>query len=176
MVNKTDKEFEREFVSLIYQEAIPETVYNSIDIDSINFAGRKISIGRSCHWMGINNLQCPSYGQMNWSVHKDAGDAAKTVDNQFLAIKAMKKGKIVADTMVNVTFEGQTATARRVIYDFTGVTSALVGMSGGKALFIYFVALPVRGHYVSCVMSFWNNDQINPGGLSPLLENVMKLN
>lgn len=175
MVNKTNREFEREFVRLIYQEAIPETVYNSIDIDSINFAGRKIPMGSSCHWMGINNLQCPSYGQMNWSVHKDAGDAAKTVHNQFLAIKAMKKGKIVADTMVNVIFEETATTAKRVIYDFTGVTSALVGMSGGKTLTIYFVAAPVRGHYVSCVMSFWNNDQINPDGLPPLLEQVMKL-
>ncbi len=176
MVNKTDREFERDFVRLIYQEAIPESVYNSIDVDSINFAGRKIPMGSSCHWMGINNLQCPSYGQMNWSVHKDGGDASKTVDNQFLAIKAMKKGKIVADTTVNVTFEGTATTARRVIYDFTGVTSALVGMSGGKSLTIYFVAAPIRGYYVSCVMSFWNNDQINPGGLSPLLEQVMKLN
>jgi hypothetical protein len=24
-------------------------------------------------------------------------------------------------------------------------------------------------------MSFWNNDQINPSGLAPLLEQVMKL-
>ncbi|MHC1778334.1 MAG: hypothetical protein AB9834_23235 [Lentimicrobium sp.] len=176
MVNKTDRDFEREFVRLIYQEAIPETVYNSLEVDSINFAGRKIPVGSSCQWMGINNLQCPSYGQMNWSVHKDADDAAKTVKNQFFAIKSMKKGKIVTDTTVNVTFEGTATSARRVIYDFTGVTSALVGMSGGKTLTIYFVAAPVRGHYVSCVMSFWNNDQINPGGLPPLMEQVMKLN
>jgi hypothetical protein len=48
-------------------------------------------------------------------------------------------------------------------------------MSGGKTLTIYFVAAPVRKNYVSCVMSFWNNDQINPSGLTPLLEQVMKL-
>ena len=47
MVNKTNREFEREFVRLIYQEAIPETVYNSIDIDSINFEKRKIPMGSS---------------------------------------------------------------------------------------------------------------------------------
>jgi hypothetical protein len=28
---------------------------------------------------------------------------------------------------------------------------------------------------VSCVMSFWNNDVVNPSGLPPLLEHVMKL-
>jgi hypothetical protein len=48
-------------------------------------------------------------------------------------------------------------------------------MTGGKTLTIYFVAAPVRENNVSCVMSFWNNDQINSSGLSPLLEQVMKL-
>ena len=124
---------------------------------------------------GVNNVQCRYYGQMNWSVHKDLDDATKTVNNQFESIKARKNGKIVADTTVNVIFEGTETTAKKVIYDFTGMTSALVGMSGGKTLTIYFVAAPVRQNSVSCVMSFWNNDQINPSGLAPLLEQVMKL-
>ena len=42
-------------------------------------------------------------------------------------------------------------------------------------LTVYFVAAPIRGNFVSCVMSFWENDQINPGRLPPLLEQVMKL-
>lgn len=175
MVNKTDKEFERAFTKLIYNDAIPKTLYNSIEIDSINFAGRKISLGSSCHWMGINNVQCPYYGQMNWSVHKDLADASKSVENQLEEIKARKNAKIVSDTTVEVIFEGTTTKAKRIIYDFKGVTSALVGMSGGKILTIYFVAAPVRLNFVSCVMSFWNNDQINPSGLSPLLEQVMKI-
>jgi hypothetical protein len=61
------------------------------------------------------------------------------------------------------------------VYDFKGVKSLLVGMSGGKTLTIYFVASPAKENFVSCVMSFWNNDNINPGGLPPLLEEVMKL-
>jgi len=39
----------------------------------------------------------------------------------------------------------------------------------------YYVACEVRNNYVSCVMSFWNNDQINESGLPPLLEKVMQL-
>jgi hypothetical protein len=175
-VNKTDKEFEQNFIRLVIDNLIPKSVYNNLQIDSINFAGRKIPLGGSCHWMGVNNVQCHFYGQMNWSVHKDIDDAQKTVNNQFETIKAGNNGKIIADTIVNVTFEGTKTTAKRVIYDFTGITSALVGMSGGKTLTIYFVAAPVRQNYVSCVMSFWNNDQINPSGLAPLLEQVMKLN
>lgn len=174
-INKTNKEFERNFIKLVVNNQIPKSVYNDLQLDSIDFAGRKIPLGGSCHWMGVNYVQCHYYGQMNWSVHKDMDDAIITVNNQFESIKARKNGKIVADTTVNVIFEGIETTAKKVIYDFTGVTSALVGMSGGKTLTIYFVAAPVRGNNVSCVMSFWNNDQINPSGLAPLLEQVMKL-
>lgn len=174
-INKTNKELERNFIKLVKDNLIPKSVYNNLQIDSIDFAGSKIPLGGSCHWMGVNNVQCRYYGQMNWSVHKDLDDAVKTVNNQFESIKARKNGKIVADTTVSVIFEGTETTAKKVIYDFTGMTSALVGMSGGKTLTIYFVAAPVRQNNVSCVMSFWNNDQINPSGLAPLLEQVMKI-
>ena len=63
-----------------------------------------------------------------------------------------------------------------MVYDFTGVKSMLTGMSGGKTLTIYYVAEKVRGNYMNCVMSFWNNDVINPEtNLPPLLDEVMKL-
>jgi hypothetical protein len=174
-INKINKEFERKFIKLIKENLIPKTVYNKVQIDSLNFAGRKILMDESCRWMGVNNVQCHNFGQMNWSVHKDLDDAVKTVNNQFESIKARQNGKIVAETTVNVTFEGTETTAKKIIYDFTGMTSALAGMTGGKTLTIYFVAAPVRENNVSCVMSFWNNDQINSSGLSPLLEQVMKL-
>lgn len=174
-INKTNKDFEHKFIKLVVNNQIPKSVYNNLQIESIDFAGRKIPLGNSCHWMGVNNVQCRYYGQMNWSVHKDLEDAKTTVNNQFQTVTSRKNGKVVADTIVNILFEGTETTARKVIYDFTGVTSALVGMSGGKTLTIYFVAAPVRDNYVSCVMSFWNNDQINPSGLPPLLEQVMKL-
>jgi hypothetical protein len=174
-INKTDRDFERSFVKLILNDSIPASVYEPLEIDRINFAGRKITLGRSCQWMDVNNVQCPYYGQMNWSVHKTLADATQSVNNQFNVIKAKKQGKIVAEDAVNVIFEGTEVTAKKAIYDFKGITSLLVGMSGGKTLTIYCVAAPVRQHYVSCVMSFWNNDNINPSGLPPLLEEVMKL-
>ncbi|MEO7872449.1 MAG: hypothetical protein ABIT08_07670 [Bacteroidia bacterium] len=174
-VNKTDKELERQFVKLIKNNEIPKSIYDSLQIDSINFAGRKIPLGSSCRWMEINNVQCSYYGQMNWSVHKSFEDASLSVNNQYKVIKAKKGGKVVSDTTVTVVFEGAEAKAKKIVYDFTGVTSVLVGMSGGKTLTVYFVAAPVRNNFVSCVMSFWNNDQINPSGLTPLLEQVMKI-
>ncbi|MRG44038.1 hypothetical protein GFS24_02875 [Chitinophaga sp. SYP-B3965] len=174
-INKQDRAFEREFVKLILDNAIPKSVYTPVEIDSINFAGRKIPLGRSCYWMGINNVQCPSYGQLNWSVHETLEDAAQSVTNQYNVIKAKKGGKIVSEGSVDVTFEGVDVKAQKAVYDFKGVTGLLAGMSGGKTLTVYLVSAPVRGNYVSCVMSFWNNDVINPGGLPPLLEKVMKL-
>ena len=76
---------------------------------------------------------------------------------------------------MEVIFEGTPTTAKKVIYDFTGVKSLLARTSDGKNLTIYYVASKVRENYVSCVMSFWNNDNITKNGLAPLLEEVMQL-
>jgi len=175
-INKTDKELEREIVHLIITNKIPQALYEQAYIvDSINFSGRKIPLGRSCRWMGINNVQCPYYGQMNWSVHKTLEDASASAENQKKVIQVKKQGKIISEEEVNVVFEGSEVKAKKAVYDLKGVTSLLAGMSGGKTLTIYFVAAPVRQNFVSCVMSFWNNDVINPSGLPLLLEQVMKL-
>lgn len=173
--NKNDKTFEREFIALIINDQIPKSVYTSLIIDSINFAGRKIALGKSCNWMGINNVQCPYYGQMNWSVHKTLDDASQSVTTQYNVIKVKRGGKIISEELIDVIFEGAEVKAKKVVYDFKGVKSLLVGMSGGKTLTIYFVASPAKQNFVSCIMSFWNNDSVNPSGLPPLLEEVMKL-
>lgn len=174
-INKNDRDFHRLFIKLILDNSIPKSVYDSQQIDIINFAGRKIHLGRSCNWKSINNVQCPSYGQMNWSVHQTSDDAANSVTNQINVIKARKSGKFISEESVDVIFEGSEVKAKKATFDFKGVSGLLAGMSGGKTLTIYFVSAPVRGNYVSCVMSFWNNDVVNPSGLSPLLEQVMKL-
>lgn len=173
--NKTDKELERTIVRLIKNDAIPKSIFTPLEIDSIDFAGRKIYLGKRCNWMAINNVQCPYNGQMDWSIHKSLDDASQALNNRFTSIKASKGGKIISDTTVTVIFEGTEIKSRRIVYDFTGIKSLLVGMSGGKTLTVYYVAAPVRNNFVSCIMSFWNNDRINPGGLPPLLEQVMKL-
>lgn len=174
-INKRDKDFERKLTSIIIENKIPKDNFTPIVIDSINFVGRKIKLGSSCNWMDINNVQCPYYGQMNWSVHKDLEDAKNTVEQQFAITKSRKNGKVVSEEMVDIEFEGTETKAKKVIYDFTGLTSVLASMSGGKTLTIYYVATEVRGNYVSCVLSFWNNDTITENGLAPLLEKVMKL-
>jgi len=157
-INKSDKEFERTIVIPIIEKKIPKENFASMKIDSINFAGRKIKLGK-----------------MNWSVHKDLQDAKNTVDQQFEITKSQKGGKVISEEIVNVEFEGSEIKVKRIIYDFTGVKSLLVGMSGGKTLTIYYIASAVRGNYVSCILSFWDNDTLTENGLAPLLEKVMQL-
>ncbi|WP_316836100.1 hypothetical protein [Pedobacter nutrimenti] len=175
-LNKKDRVFERSFVQLLLNRSIPDSVYQSLQIDSINFAGRKIALGNQCYWMGVGNTQCPGHGQMSWSVHKDELEAREDVLNRYKVIKAKKNGRVLSEETVNVVFEGIEVRAKKIIYDFKGLTSALVRMSGGQTLTVYFVNAPVRNQYVSCVMSFWNNDKVNPEtGLPGLLSQVMKL-
>ena len=174
-INKNNREFERNFIELVCNNSIPENIYNSPEIDSINFAGRKIPLGKSCRWMGVNNVQCPYYGQMNWSVHKDMEDASTTIENHYAVLKSKKGVKVVSEDIVDVIFEGVETTAQRGVFDYTGARALLLSMEGSKRLTVYLVSVPIRDNFVSCVMSFWGSDQIKPSGLPPLLEQVMKL-
>lgn len=172
----TDQETEEQLVNKIIDQLIPKENFVPLQIQSIDFAGRKIELGNSCYWTFLNSVQCPYFGEMNWSLHKTLEDAKQSVENQLNVTKSRKGAKITSENIVDVEFEGVTTKAKKVILEFTGITSALAGMSGGKSLTIYYVAENVRTKNVSCVMSFWNNDQINPETkLPPLLEKFMKL-
>ena len=174
-INKRDKDFERNMINHNMENTIPKENFASIKIDSINFVGRKIKLGTNCNWTNVNTVQCPYYGEMNWSVHKDLQDAKNTIEQQFEVTKSKKGGKIISEETVEIEFEGTETNAKKVILGFKGMKSLLVGMTGGKTLTIYYVATKVRENYVSCVLSFWNNDTITENGIAPLLEKVMKL-
>ena len=173
---KTDTETEEKLVNAIVENKIPKENYVPMKINAINFAGRTIELGNDCYWPFLNTVQCPYRGEMNWSVHKILEDAKETIENQLNNTKSQKGGKVTSEEIVNIEFEGVTTKAKKVIYDFTGVTSALAGMSGGKTLNIYYIAENVRDRNISCVMSFWNNDDINPKTKLPaLLEKIISL-
>lgn len=173
--NKNNGDFERKFVRLLLTNAIPHSVYVPTEIDSLNFADRWIKLGRICRWQGVNNVQCQGRGQMNWSVHKTLASAQNVITNHIKSVEERKGGKVATDTTVNVVFEGQAVKARKLVYDFTGVKGLLTQYAGAKYLTMYFVAAPVRGNYISCVMSHWDSDVIMDNGLPPLLNEVMKL-
>lgn len=173
--NESNPEFERKIINLIINDEIPKSCFSSLKADKINFAGREIELGGNCNWMNINNIQCPYNGQMNWSVHKTKESADLSIQNQLKATKAKNGGKVVSEEDVEIIFEGVKTTAKKVCYDFTGVTSLLTSISGGKNLTVYYVYEKIRDNYISCVLSFWNNDAISSSGLTPLLEKVMRI-
>lgn len=170
-----DLVFERQFVNDFLKDNIPSEKFVSATVDSVEFAGRKIKLGGNCRWMNVRNMQCPYYGQMNWSIHKTIESAKQSVEEQFLVTKHKKGGKVISEKSITIIFEGKETIAKTAIYDVTGVNSLLAGMSGAKTLTIYYVAEEIRGRFVSCVLSFWNNDAINESGLPALLEEVMSL-
>jgi hypothetical protein len=174
-INKTDQTIQREMVNLLVTNGIPFSKFQSYSTDSIDFAGRTLILGSNCYWLGINNVQCPYRGQMNWSVYASLQDAAAGVEIQSAITRLKKIGKLVSEAEVDIVFEGSPVKAKRLVYDIKGIKSLLLAVGGGKTLTIYYVAAPVRENFVGCVMSFWNNDVKNTEGLPPLLAEVMTL-
>lgn len=168
-------EVEESLVNLIVENKIPQELFAPTDARSIDFAGRKIPMLDDCYFTGINIVQCPYNGEMNWGVYRTLEDAQQAVADQFAANKQRKMLKPIEEEEVEVLFEEVPTKAKRVVFDIKGVASALAGMSGGKTLTVYYVAQVVRNRPIACVMSFWNNDNIKNTGLPLLLSRVMQL-
>ena len=171
VTNKKDTLLEQAFVQAYLTGTIPPGCYTQMQVDSIDFAGRYLSLGESCHWMGVHNIQCPYYGQMNWSLHRSAADAQIKLDAQYEGAAARKAGKVLENKTIDVVFEGVETRAQRVIYK---VKIPAMLMGGSNVLIIYYVSANVRGQHIACVMSHYTNDMLN-AGLPPLLEKVMQL-
>lgn len=171
-----EPEVEEALVNLIVENKIPEDKYAPTDASSINFAGRTIPLMGDCYFTGINIVLCPYNGEMNWDIYRTLEDAQQAVSDQFAVNTQRKSVKPIQEEEVDVIFEEVPTKAKRVVFDLKGVTSLLAGMSGGKTLTVYYVAQVVRNRPVGCVMSFWNNDNINSNtGLPLLLSRVMRL-
>ncbi len=170
--NSDTNDLEHQIIPLVVNNQIPETCFVSTETDKIDFIGRELELKGNCYWANINNIQCPYNGQMNWSIHKTKESADKSNQHQLDLIKIKKGGKVINEEDVEILFEEVPTKAKKVTYDFNGVVSAI---AGGDNLTIYYVSEKIRNNYVSCVLSFWNNDNITTNGLTPLLEVVMKI-
>lgn len=178
---KDSKETQRELNPLILGKKIPESVFNKMIFNSINFAGRKIELGTyAAQWTNVNCVQWPYNGEMSWSIHHDQASAALSVEMQR-RVTAENNSKqfsasLVSDEMENVLFEGAPVVARKVVYKPEGeIAAKLASTSDGETMVIYYVSAFVRNNWVSCMMSHWSNDAIGESGLPTLLEKVMTL-
>jgi hypothetical protein len=171
-INSRNMTLERLIIQDIIGNKIPKEAFNTPKPDTINFVGRKIKLNDVCYWTDVNTVQCPYMGEMNWSVHSSLIEAQNEVADQELITKAKKTGKITSEEDVDIIFEGTETIAKKIVYKFGAGIGIMVG---AKRLIIYYVAAKVRDNYVSCVLSYWNNDKLNENGLTPLLGEVMKL-
>ncbi len=171
-----DSTFEATFIKMLLELPIPQEAFQPAKFDSIDFAGRKFWTGENCYWTNVATAQCPRNGEMNWSLHPTLESATNTVNNHFGDVTSRKGSVIVSNGLTDVLFEGVATKARKVVYDFTGFTGVLLKLEGSRRLTVYYVAAPVRGHFMSWAGSFWASDVIGTETKLPaLLEQVMKL-
>lgn len=172
-LNKIDRPLELELVSLIKNNKILESCFSSPKIDSINFGGRKIKLHESCYWTNVNAIQCPYSGEINWSIHKDYASAISDIESQEIITESKTNfGKIISDEIIDVNFEGTITKAKKKVFK----TKTGIGvLAGAKTLTVYYAVGNIRGNYISCVMSHWNNDNILPSGLPSLIDKIMTI-
>lgn len=164
---------EKEFYTEIIKKTLPKNIFTSLNVDTVMFAGRPIDFGPPCQWMGSRNLQCPDYGQMNWSEFTDSVRAKQMITNQKKANDNPEKYGILEQKQVDVIFEGQEVKALRCTLKIK-IPELIMG--GSNILIVYYVTAKVRDRFVSCVLSQYTDDVgVKTEKLAPLLAEVMQL-
>ena len=171
-----DKALERELADLVLHSTIPDSLISYLNPPVVLLAGRSIPVNMHCLWAGANVMQCTGLGEMNWSLHPDMEEARSQTEAQEATNRDIKQFTVEQEEEVPVVFEGVPVTARRLRLHAKGVKGLLMKkMEGSRTLIVYYITAPVRGRYVSCVLSYWTSDYITESGLPPLLETVMQL-
>ncbi len=168
-ISGPDQALEEFLVKSLKQETFPEYVHSTMFVDSINFAGRYIQLGSACSWRGAHNLQCPNRGQMNWSEFSSPERAEEMILNQQKVTRSRHLVSASEIDTVRIIFEGQETVATRNKLKVK-LPKLLIG--GSNVLIVYYVICEVRGRYVACVLSHYDDEA--DGGLPPLLREVME--
>jgi hypothetical protein len=163
---------EQSLVKLYLENKIPESIFMEYPVSKVDFIGREIELNNSCNWMNVNSIQCPYFGQMNWSLHQSLENAKKQTEIQYQITKGKEMAEVLSEDEVQIIFEGKETTAKRMKYK-AKIPKFL--MNGSNELIIYYVSEEVRGRFVSCVLSHYTSDKVTENGVPPLLEKVMKL-
>lgn len=168
---KRDLELEKLLLESLSKKTIPKNIYSSQTFDSVLFVGRFITPGSICSWRDAHNIQCPGYGQMNWSQFRSLERAQEVLECQKNIVLISNNGTILSQDSVDIIFEGVDVRALKIKYKF-GIPQIIMG--GSNILIIYFVMAEVRNKFVSCVLSHYTDDY-NAQNLPPLLSKVMQL-
>jgi len=167
-----DSILEKEIVYSIIKNGIKDSLFLTPGPNMIEFAGRVIQIKNNFKWMAPDNIYCPSFGQMNWSVHSSIDKAMRARDLQIINNSDSKLAEILKKDTVAVVFEGSTMQALRITYK--AKEPRIFWGKGSKILLVYYIVAPVRGRFVTCVLSHYDDQLVN-GNVPPPLDNVMSL-
>jgi len=173
-----DRAFQEALVKTVMADAIPDSLIlaKPSPATELRFAGRTIRVDSRCRWMGPAVLQCPEFGEINWSLHPDEAEARTVLALQMSKNDSLSVFEVEEDVKVPVIFEETEVVARRIHYRLKGVMGAVAKQSeGSRTLIVYYLTAPVRGRWVSFAGSHWTSDYLEPSGLPPLLDAVMKL-
>ncbi|MDP4267660.1 MAG: hypothetical protein Q8880_09535 [Bacteroidota bacterium] len=167
--NNADDEFQVNISKAIFYDGLNINIFTSPDAYDINFVGRKIILGPVCFWKNPHDIQCTDRGQMNWSVFNTLDKAKSFTDIQIAITK--KQLKIYKEEDIDVVFEGKETKAKKLTCERPFPKYILAGTN--NTLIIYYVTSEVRGKYIYCEMSFYEDQAKN--GLPPLINEVMRL-
>jgi hypothetical protein len=170
-MKKRDITLERDFVKSHLSNQIPAFIFTDLSIDSIDFVGRTITLGPVCRWMSPHNIQCPNYGQMNWTIFDNLKSAEDYRDAQFEMAKAKNLMDVKEEKWIMLKFEGQETKALKTKMKIQ-LPKMITG--GSNILVVYYVTGHVRGKYVTCVLSHYTDD-LSASTLPPLLAEVLEL-
>ncbi|MCU0444969.1 MAG: hypothetical protein MUE85_08620 [Microscillaceae bacterium] len=162
---------QKEMVRSIYFKGIPEKYFTPLIINYLDFVGRTIELGGACEWMSPHNVQCSGYGQINWSLYPDLKTAELMRDLQLKANQNKRMAEMISQEWVTVWFEGKETQALRVVHK---AKIPRIVMGGSNRLIAYYLAQEIRGKYVHCVLSFYE-DEAPKGGLAPFVAEVLSL-
>lgn len=172
---KTDPVFVKSLFEIITQYGFPDSLISNANSPTFQFAGRAITIDSRCKWRGSNVIQCSGLGEINWSLHSTFEEALSQTTVQESDNKNLKVFKQDNTELVPVLFEGTPTEAKKISFKVKGLSGALTKMEGSRNLIVYYITAPIRGRFVSCVLSHWTSDDIEAGGLPPLLGQLMEL-
>ena len=166
-----DTAFTNQLAASVFYDSICSAKLIDPHARNLDFEGRSIPLPPHYQWMGACNLQTSVYGQVNWSEYRNMEDAVKNKELQKAGNEEIRMMKILSEEKVPVVFEGKEVVADKVEYK-AKVPKFMAG--GSNVLIVYYVAAEVRGKYIHCVMSYFDN-QAPVYDVAPLIKQIMSL-
>jgi hypothetical protein len=143
-LNQRDILLEQAFVEAFLADSLDAYILDDDKAQTISFAGETIELGTACEWRWPHNLFCKG-GEISWSEFSSFDGADLDMEARIIA---HQRGDytILSQEDIAVLFEDIPTVAYRVAYKPKYAHFPLI---------VYYLALEIRGRYVSCVLSHY---------------------